>query len=121
MRHRISIVGRLFTTLALMVALVGLGTASPAQHSEMDADLAAYLAAGGTFADLCGGTTDPRKPMHKHCAACHLIAAAVLPPVSYGPPAIIFGDYDVLVAVAQNIRNAQRLDPARLSRAPPQA
>ncbi|WP_162617532.1 hypothetical protein [Yoonia maritima] len=107
--------------MALFIALAAAGVSTVAKKPALTADLAAYLAAGGSFSDLCGDTTDPSKAAFTHCAACHLIAAVVLPSVCHGPPLVVAGDYDKLIAVAQNIRNAQRLDPARLSRAPPHA
>lgn len=121
MHHKLGIISRLFITLALFIALAAAGMSTVSKKPVLTADLAAYLATGGSFADLCGDTTDPSKAAFTHCAACHLIAAAVLPTVCYGLPQVVTGDYDQLIAVAQNIRNAQRLDPARLSRAPPQA
>ncbi|RBW45291.1 hypothetical protein DS901_03450 [Loktanella sp. D2R18] len=105
----------------LLLALGAAGLSGPVKQPAMTDDVIAYLAAGGSFSDLCGDTTDPSKASGGHCPACHLIAVAVLPAVVTGTPKILEDDYVRLTTVAQNVRNAQALDPARLSRAPPQA
>ena len=120
MRHKFGIVSRLLTTLALLLALGVAGLFTPAKQPVLTDDVIAYLAAGGSFADLCGDTTDPSR-IGAHCPACHLIAFAVLPAAQVAAPQILAADYQRLVAVAQNIAHAQALDPVRLSRAPPQA
>jgi hypothetical protein len=121
MRRNFGIILRLFTTFMLLLALGAAGTATPVRQPVLTDDVIAYLTAGGSFSDLCGNTTDPSKATGGHCPACHLIAVAVLPAVTIGAPQMLDGDFARLTVVAQNIRNAQTLDPARLSRAPPQA
>jgi hypothetical protein len=121
MRSRFGTISRLVTTFVLFVALGAAGMSAPIKQPAPTDDVLAYLAAGGSFADLCGDTTDPSKATVAHCPSCHLLTAAVLPDVHLGPAIELPGDYTRLVAVAQNIRITQALDPACLSRAPPQA
>ncbi|MCG3267772.1 hypothetical protein [Yoonia sp. I 8.24] len=121
MRRGFDIISRLLTTFVLLLALGAGGLSAPVKQPTLTDDVIAYLAAGGSFSDLCGNTTDPSKASGGHCPACHLIAAAVLPDALTSAPITLPGDYTRLVATAQNMRNAQSLDPARLSRAPPQA
>jgi hypothetical protein len=121
MRQKFNIVSRLLTTLVLFVALGAAGLSAPAKQPVLTDDVIAYLAAGGSFSDLCGDTTDPSKISATHCPACHLAAVAVLSTVTFGAQEMLARDHAQMVVVAQNIRNAQTLDSARLSRAPPQA
>ncbi|WP_131802255.1 hypothetical protein [Yoonia tamlensis] len=120
MRRKFGIISRLLTALALFVALGVAGLSGPAKQPVLADDVIAYLAAGGSFADLCGDTTDPSR-IGAHCPACHLITFAVLPAAKVGAPQMLATNYQRLVAVAQNIAQDQALDPVRLSRAPPQA
>jgi hypothetical protein len=120
MRRRFGVISRLLTTFVLFVALAATGLSAPAKQPVLTDEVIAYLAAGGSFVDLCGDTTDPSR-IGTHCSACHLTALAVLPVVTIGAPQLLDRDFTRLTVVAQNIRNAQALDPVRLSRAPPQA
>ncbi|KJZ19624.1 hypothetical protein [Loktanella sp. S4079] len=108
---------KLTITLALLVALGGVGLAKPQQ--PISADAIAYLMAGGSWEDLCGNTDGP--DLHGHCPACHLVAAAVL-------PAAFSTEIDPVQTASMrqathvaNVHDQGTVVHRRRSRAPPQA
>jgi len=72
------IAARLAIVFALMLAMVGTGFAHQFSTSNLDDDLSTYLAAGGSYADLCidreGGHAAGAT-----CDACRLVDTASVP------------------------------------------
>ncbi|WP_227270201.1 hypothetical protein [Roseobacter weihaiensis] len=109
---------KLFTVLALVFAMSGVGFAHRTAVQELDPALQAYVQAGGALSDLCGdladGGTGPGI-----CEACLLVSSAMLPaytslertqpmarPAAAGPS-------------APRVSLSFLLDHAHASRAPP--
>jgi len=106
----------------VLTLLIGLGALAGAFGQRMpspgDLAFAAYVAAGGNPADLCGAPNDPAHP-HQDCPVCHAIGSAV--DLSSAPA---IGPADLVMARLAAPAAAPRIGPARLwrsvgSRGPP--
>ncbi|MDP4033597.1 MAG: hypothetical protein Q8P60_12225 [Pseudorhodobacter sp.] len=119
LRHRLS---GLILTSALLIATVATGFAQHAPASPDDSARLSYVLIWGlTAADLC---TEPgaagKAVAMANCAACHLVAAVVLPDPVLAPVAVdLRGAVAVLPVLP--VRRLVALDLARLARAPPLA
>ncbi|KIN64564.1 hypothetical protein Z946_3456 [Sulfitobacter noctilucicola] len=91
--------------------------ARPALSPELEA----YVAAGGTLAELCGTAGEQDGTQGQKCEACRLIGAALLPRDAHGVPVARCDQTRILTFVAKRLHNSRPLDPARQTRAPPQA
>lgn len=106
--------------IALAIALTSVGFAHRVAPTGMTPELAAYVAAGGQLSDICGIADGENTPGALDCEACRLTDNTVHP---------VFGcvvhtelvETLVLVVVAKRISERNELDPARMTRAPPQA
>lgn len=109
----------LLAILALALVATGFSHRLP---SQQDMAVQAYLAAGGTMADLCADTTGDNGDIgHPDCIACR-IASTLMP--SAGTPTLRAADLVFVAAVvAPRESRAQRHvpDPARSSQSPPLA
>ena len=111
---------RLALLTVLAVALVATGFAHRLPHAA-DADLQAFVLAGGDLGALCDDLGDTGGSSHPDCPACQIVGAADLPPAT---PALRDAN---LVFIAQVIapRESRAVrgvrDPARGLRAPPLA
>jgi len=117
MRHMMTYIAKLGLVLTLFVALTGAGVAHRTQMPVMDDGLAAYLAAGGSLADLCGDG-DVEGGSHG-CAACHLVAGAVLPAVASSFCLLPAHQYTPLPDAQLHFHAHLAADPSRPVRAPP--
>lgn len=106
-----------------LVAILSLGLATlgfahrTANHA--DSDLAAFLDAGGTLADLCQDATPGPLQVETGCDACRLIAAAHAPGPVLVPANSGFADL-VQHGCHGDLRAEQTAyDPSRAVRAPP--
>lgn len=112
------ITATLFLTLA--VVMLGFGHASSAQ-SSLDPDLSAFIAAGGDLSDICGlpgsGDADGRA----ECQACRIADSAAIVANAASPLCIAEVSTQSRAAIAERVARTRDLDPARLTRAPPQA
>ncbi|WP_281991180.1 hypothetical protein [Sulfitobacter geojensis] len=106
---------------ALILAVALSGFAHRGGQAALSPDLAAYVAAGGALADLCGGPGEQEGGPSQKCEACRQIGAAVIPHSVRCAPAILNGETRTLTFVAKRLHHARPLDPAQLTRAPPQA
>lgn len=102
----------------LTLALVATGFAHRLP-SQQDSAVQAYLAAGGTLADLCADTNGNGDIGHPDCIACQ-IASTLMP--SSGTLTLRAADL-VFVAAVVAPRESRALrhvpDPARSSQSPP--
>lgn len=102
----------------LMVSLTAIGFAHR-MPTVSDAAIEAYLLAGGSAADFCGGSDGEGNHTNVDCPACHIAGTAMLPG---GLEKVIDAEL-VFVAkvVAPRASKALRniLDPAHGVRAPP--
>lgn len=116
------IISSLLTPVALICAMVMSGFAhTPAVQSEMTPELAAYVAAGGLLSDICGNTGGQNSAVGQKCEACRLAGGALIPRDCHGIPLRLLEQTRIRTFVAVQLHNARPLDPARLTRAPPQA
>lgn len=81
---RFPVLMRAICALTLGLALTGVGAAHrPVDHPEQRAALAAFVAAGGSLADLCHDAGDHGGDhAMPECPACTLTGAVVLPAVA---------------------------------------
>lgn len=120
MRVTVPFFAKVLAVCALIVAMAGSGFAHKVERSELSPDLAAYVAAGGLLIDICG-TGGQTEAGGVKCDACRLIGAAVVPLDTGLGPVVLTAPARKMAFVAKRLRNSQGLDPARLTRAPPQA
>lgn len=112
---------RLLISLALVVALATSGLGHRVSAQPQSPELASYIAAGGTLADLCGGQDGQPGLFASDCEACRLVNAAILNPPCTGAALVLSEPARKLSFVAKTIQNTRPADPARQPRAPPQA
>ncbi|MEM8571309.1 MAG: hypothetical protein AAGG56_10405 [Pseudomonadota bacterium] len=87
----------------------------------MTPELAAYVAAGGDIWDLCGIGSGEREANGAECEACRIADTLV----QLGRSCLIAPERlertETFRFIAKRLAQSQGLDPARLTRAPPQA
>jgi hypothetical protein len=104
---------------ALFVALASSSFAHRMTSSSVDESLSAFLAAGGTYQDICYETGFTDHNAGQTCDACRLVDSLVLPPVVAScdiKPAIKQVARSVYMAIASHSFSP---DPSRPVRAPP--
>ena len=115
------LIARSLVTATLFVAMTAVGMAHRTSSPPTDPDLIAFLDAGGTLDALCGLTGGTPHGLNQNCEACRLINAIACPPLS----AMIYREAPARIqrmrVIAQLRHYAKPLDPAQLTRAPPQA
>lgn len=121
MRRQISQILQAITTLSLVVALLAVGFAHKSTTSGLSPELEAYVAQGGSLADICGerGGKDPIVPVG--CEACRLSDSLSLGGTCSALPPLTLTQTKSAHFIAKLLRHSQSPDPARLTRAPPQA
>ncbi|WP_293572777.1 hypothetical protein [Phaeobacter sp.] len=70
---------QLLPVLTLVVGLIGIGFGHRINTAETSPEFTAFLAAGGSLADLCAEDTDSHHGTMSQCEACRLVSAALLP------------------------------------------
>jgi len=113
--------GRLLTMISLIVAFSSLGFAHKSIPKPMSPELAAYVAAGGSISDICGGDHDSEHEQHIDCEACRIADSFV---ILQGCNQKASGELGIIQTwrfIAKRLSQNQGLDPARLTRAPPYA
>lgn len=78
MQIRQFLAARLAIVFALMLAMAGSGFAHQFTPADTDESLAAYLAAGGSYADICADFSGGH-PGSESCDACRLVDSASVP------------------------------------------
>ena len=111
---------KVFATFAVVAAMGLSGFAHTVPRTDVSPELAAYLAAGGSVADLCHDIGEDHSDRHAPCDACRLIAAALIPRPCEGPAITLSLRTRVQARVSESLRQARSLDPVRMTRAPPQ-
>lgn len=106
--------------MMVMIALTAVGFAHRFGGSVPSSALADYLAIGGSLADLCGGDGVPTERGSK-CEACRISDTANAPEMPCLLPVSLTLTTQAQFVVAKRLHEARDLDPARLTRAPPQA
>ena len=113
--HRVALLA------ALTVALVGTGFAHRIAIPQDDAALAFALANGVSLADICGDDLDGGTHAGTDCQACHITAAADLPPLT-GVQVDLELVFHAAVVAPLEIRAAlHEADPAHRPQGPPVA
>lgn len=101
--------------MALCAAMASSGFAH--RFIAADADLADYLAAGGSYADICNDFED--HSTGQNCDACRLVDSASVPPAAFACGAAV----DVTTASDLPLLHLEHsvamFDPIRAVRAPP--
>jgi len=119
MRALASSLGFSSLVLALAIALTMIGFAHRAAPTAMTPELEAYVAAGGVLSDICGTFDGEGVPVAFDCEACR-ITDNVIHSRMYGIAPAELTETLALAFVAKRIAERKELDPARLTRAPPQ-
>lgn len=117
-----SILCKLITSFALIIAMAASGLAhAGVRPPALSPDLAEYVLAGGSLADICGYAGEQEGAQGQKCEACRLIGAALIPRICHGVPIVLSDQTRVLTFAAKRLHQQHPLDPARQTRAPPQA
>lgn len=114
-------VSRFLVSLSLLFAMATIGFAHTGFSKIPTPEMAAYLAAGGSLTDICGGAEDQDGTSRQTCEACLLLSAALMPHNTLGRALDLSEKTRILSFVAKLLLQSQGLDSARLSRAPPAA
>jgi hypothetical protein len=112
---------KLLTSFALIVAMAASGFAHTGSRAALTPELMAYVAAGGSLADICGAPIEQDGAQGQKCEACRLMGAAILPRTCHGIPVVLSDQTRKFAFVAKRLHHARPLDPSHLTRAPPQA
>lgn len=112
---------KLLTPLALIFAMAVSGFAHKTMQPSLSPGFAAYVAAGGSLADICGGSGEQDGAQGQKCEACRLIGAALVPRNCHGIALKLSDQTRIFTFIAKRLHHTRPLDPARLTRAPPQA
>lgn len=115
------LLGRLLTTISLIFAFFSFGFAHNSVPKPMSPELAAYVAAGGSISDICGGNHDSEHEQQIDCEACRITDSfVILRGCKHETPREL-GIIQTWHFIAIRLSQSQGLDPARLTRAPPYA
>ena len=117
----VHLLGRQLVAIFLICAFASLGFTHKNVPTPMSADLAAYLAAGGSISDICGGGHDPEHEQTIDCEVCRIADNFV---ISHGCTQAVSVELVTVQNwrfIAKRLVQSQGLDPARLTRAPPYA
>lgn len=112
---------RLLTTCVLAFALMAVGFAHRYDASATSPEMVDYVAAGGSLSDLCGDFDGSGRSGTVHCEACRIVETVSLAQCCALLPVVTVGKVEVFRFAAKRLRQSRGLDPARLTRAPPQA
>lgn len=111
---------RVQVLIIVSVAMVATGFAHNTRAAAYSPDIVAFLAAGGSLADVCGGTQDGSETGHPYdCEICRIAQGLHLTATPNPEPSLTLATTLICQFVAKRLHNAKPLDPARLTRAPP--
>lgn len=116
---RLFILSRLMVVAALLVALTGSAVAHRTQGPPATADLLAYVAAGGSLDDLCGGDDGSSGVGMAGCDACRLVDTAALPTATGTGVSVASFSATSAVPAPHVVSPACAPDPSHPVRAPP--
>lgn len=112
---------KLLITLTLVCGLVSSSFAHTGFRVIPSPEIAAYLAAGGVLADICGNASDQDGTAPQKCEACRLIETVFSSSNDVCMIITLSAEMQAQTFVAKRLRQTLALDAARLSRAPPKA
>ena len=121
MRVTLFIASKALTVIVLIAALVAVGFAHKFGRTTLTPDLAAYVATVGSLSDICGAPDGQGRAAGLDCEACRISDASIVLRNCNTIPPVVLDQTRAFSFVAKRLRNSRRLDPARLTRAPPQA
>ncbi|MCR8726632.1 hypothetical protein [Frigidibacter sp. ROC022] len=81
MRRLLPLFPRLALVIVLSGALAGIGFAHRLGSQAFNPAVLAYVQAGGSLADICGGFGDSSVKSGRSCDACRLVHAVALPEI----------------------------------------
>lgn len=110
---------RQLTTISLIAAFISLGFAHKNMQPVMTPDLVAFVAAGGSVADICGGDQYPAHTGTVNCEACRIADNLTVTQICDPVATIDLERIQRWRFIAKRLAQSQGLDPARLTRAPP--
>lgn len=105
----------------VMLSLMAIGFAHQTSRTVQSPDMAGFLAAGGSLSDLCGTPVGDGQTTHVECKACRISDNLITLQSCASFPERITRAVLVYGFVAKRLEQSRGLDPARLTRAPPQA
>ncbi len=112
-------VPRFCAIFALAVAVIASAFAHSHVKAPLAPELAEYVAMGGSLEDICGHAGEGNATGQK-CEACRLLGAAIVPRNIHEIPNSVLLSTCRMSFVAKRLQETRPLDPARLTRAPPQ-
>lgn len=121
MIRRTFVIFRTMLLLCAAFALMSVSFAHRGMHPDMSPELAAYLAAGGAISDLCGTVEEHENTKHRDCEACRIVDTFVELRFHNKEVSADTSKLHSFRFTAKKLAQSRALDPARLTRAPPQA
>lgn len=110
---------RQLTTIILVCAFVLLGFAHKNIQPPLTPELVAYVAAGGSISDICGGDHQSEHEDATNCEACRIGDCLMMMQGSDHIASVELERIQTWRFIAKRLAESQGLDPARLTRAPP--
>ena len=85
----------------------------------MTAELAAFVAVGGSMSDICADGHQPEHEQAVHCEACRITDDFVIFQSCTHTASAELENVQIWAFIAEHLSQSQGLDPTRLTRAPP--
>ncbi|MEP5761169.1 MAG: hypothetical protein ABJ327_18005 [Litoreibacter sp.] len=111
--------GRRLTTICLICTFMSFGFVHKNIQPPMVPELAAYVAAGGSIFDICGGDHQPGHEDAVDCEACRVADNLTMLQGCDRIASVELERIQTWRFIAKRLAESQGLDPARLTRAPP--
>lgn len=121
MRFFTSSLTQVLAVITLTVALAGVGFGHRLGNPTANANLQAFFASGGSWADLCVDSDTDTPTQSNHCDACRLVDAISQAEITTGPVEILLLSSQINTAISRQIRLCRKPVSSRPSRAPPVA
>lgn len=105
----------------MVLSMISVGFAHKSAQPNLSPDLAAFVSAGGSLTDICGPLGDSDHRRFAECEACRIADNVMAPRGCNSPVASTIQKTLTFQFVAKRLAHSRGFDPARLTRAPPQA
>lgn len=116
-----ALAGKLLTVLMVAIALAAVSLAHNQSRAPLSPELAAYVQAGGSLSAICGLKDEQDGSAQVDCDACRIADGFALTGDHHRGTSTACSFTHKLQFVAKLRHHSKPLDPARLTRAPPQA
>ena len=120
MLSRPSILMHYLTALVVKIVLALVGFAHKTTQTNLSPEMAAFVSAGGSLTDLCGDIGGTEQTGYSDCEACRIADSMIQLRCVDSADYVTLQKTLTFAFVAKRLSQSRGLDPARLTRAPPQ-